>query len=57
MTILHLLRSDPDDLTRAFIDEVSENKESKEICLYREPVDYDNLIQDIFESDQMISWW
>ncbi len=57
MKIVHLLRSFPSDLIRCFVDEVSKDKECIEVPLYQEPVDYDRLIGDIFESDRVICWW
>ena len=57
MKIVHLLRSDPDETTRLLIDGVSENMESIEVPLNREAVDYDNLINEIFDSERVICWW
>ena len=57
MKILHILRSETDDITRMFIREVSQGEESIEVSLYQEDVDYDQLVNDIFESDLVISWW
>ncbi len=57
MKIIHILRSEPDELTRAFIEEVSKDKEPQEICLYAGISDYEDLVQSIFRSEQVISWW
>ena len=57
MKFRHLLRSGPTDLIRNFIDEASKDKDSKEVALFEEPVDYDSLIEDIFESERVIAWW
>ncbi|MFC1816545.1 hypothetical protein ACFL0M_11565 [Thermodesulfobacteriota bacterium] len=57
MKILHILRSDPDDMIRLFIKEISARAESKEVALYQEAVNYDQLVKEIFESDRVISWW
>ncbi len=57
MKVLHILRSKPDDMIRLFIKEISANEESKEFPLYQGPVDYDQLVKEIFESDRIISWW
>ena len=57
MKILHILRSDPDDMIRLFIKEISACEESKEVALYQGAVNYDQLVKEIFESDRVISWW
>ncbi len=57
MKVLHVLRSEPDQLTRGFIDGMSRNGGSKEVALYEGAVNYDRLVQDIFESDKVICWW
>lgn len=57
MKILHILRSKPDDMIRLFMKEISASEERKEFPLYQGPVDYDQLVKEIFESDRIISWW
>ena len=57
MKILHILRSETDDITRMFIREVSQGEENIEVSLYQENVDYHQFVDDIFESDLVISWW
>ena len=57
MKILHILRSEPDEMVRMFIAKVSEGETGREIPLYKSNIDYDQLVRDIFESDRVISWW
>jgi hypothetical protein len=57
MKLLHILRSEPDDLVRLFITGMSRGQSAKEVPLHRGPVDYDQLVKDIFESDKVICWW
>jgi hypothetical protein len=57
MKILHILRSKPDDVVKKLMEEVSRREQSKEVPLYEGDVDYDRLVKEIFESDQVISWW
>ncbi len=57
MKLLHILRSEPDDLVRRFIQGMSRERASQEVPLYQGPVDYDRLVKDIFESDRVICWW
>jgi len=57
MKILHILRSEPDEMVRKFIRETSRGTESLEIPLYKGEVDYDQVVKEIFANDQVISWW
>ncbi|HYQ80412.1 MAG TPA: hypothetical protein VEP68_02865 [Anaeromyxobacteraceae bacterium] len=57
MKILHILRSEPDDLVRRLIKALSEGESSNEIPLYRGAVDYPKLVASIFGSDRVICWW
>jgi hypothetical protein len=57
MKILHILRSEPDDKVKTFIEKLSSDTEYKETHLYKENTDYDELIKDIFDYDKIISWW
>lgn len=57
MKILHLLRSEPSKLINELIDAFSENNESEQFYLYKDNVDYSQLIAKIFENDRIISWW
>ena len=57
MKILHILRSEPDDMVRMFIEGGSQGEESKEVPLYLGEVNYNQLLKDIFENDQIICWW
>ena len=56
MRILHILRSEPDEMVRMFIRESCKSEESMEVPLYQGDVDYEQLLKDIFISDQVISW-
>ena len=57
MKILHILRSEPDEMTRNLILQSFEDAQNIEIPLYQENVNYDALVADIFSSDKVISWW
>ncbi len=57
MTTLHILRSEPDALTRALIDGLSAKGENNEIALYGESVDYRLLLESVMRSDRVICWW
>ncbi len=57
MKVLHILRAEPDGLTRRLIDGMKNGAEAREVALYRGPVDYTRLVDDIFASDKVICWW
>jgi hypothetical protein len=57
MKNLHILRSEPDPMVRAFIDEGYRGDENQEVRLYEGPPDYDRLVRDLFACDRVISWW
>lgn len=57
MKLLHILRSEPDELVRLFIQGMSRTDTSREVPLYSGRVDYAQLVKDIFESDRVICWW
>jgi hypothetical protein len=59
--ILHLLKTEPDDIQRILMDNISEGRISLEIPLYgeddKETDIYDQIIDFILEYDQVITWW
>lgn len=58
MKILHILRSKPDELVQTLISRMSKaGNEGKEVLLYQGSVDYDRLVEEIFQSDMVICWW
>ena len=57
MKLLHIFRSEPGDLVRFLVKGMSRGDGSVEVPLYRGPVDYGKLVEDIFQSDMVICWW
>ena len=57
MQLLHILRSKPEDLVRRIVQETPRGKDAREVKLYEERVDYDQLVKDIFEAEKVICWW
>ena len=57
MKLLHILKSDPDENTRAFIEILSEGEGATEFSLYEEAADYEKLVDMMFEHDRVITWW
>ena len=57
MKILHILRSKPDEMTRNIIQRSFEDARVIEIPLYEENVNYDKLLEEIFNSNKVVCWW
>lgn len=57
MKILHILRSEPDEVVKNLIKASSEGNEAQQFELYEEDVDYDTLIELVFEHDKVVCWW
>jgi len=57
MKILYIYKSEPDETTKKFAEELAKGNEVIEYKLYEGNVDYDGLVKDIFECDKVICWW
>ena len=59
MKILHILKTEPDNNTKALMTTLGEpqRKETTVFTLFDEQADYEKLIDLIFEHDKIISWW
>jgi hypothetical protein len=57
MKTVHLLRSEPDEMVKTFIDEGYRGDENLKVSLYEGEPDYDALVRDLFACDRVISWW
>ncbi len=55
--MLHILKSEPDQMQRSLICIVSLGHEVLQTPLYEEDVDYDELVDLIFEYDDVVTWW
>ena len=56
--ILHILKSEPDDVQIILMDTLSRNHQSLQVSLVdADDSVYDELIDQIFESDEVITWW
>ena len=59
--ILHLLKTEPDDMQKTLMNNLSKGNDNLGVPLYEvnggENVDYDEIIDLIFEYDQVIAWW
>ena len=56
METLHILRSEPDATTRELLEHVA-GPNPEAVKLYAGDVDWDQLLDDIFAADKVISWW
>ena len=57
MKLLHILKSKPDENTRRLIESLSGGQDPELFPLYEGDVDYDKLLDLIFDRDRLISWW
>ena len=57
MKVLHILKSEPDEITKALMGPLSEANHNQRFSMYEGAVDYDKLVKLVFESDRVICWW
>lgn len=56
MKILHLLKSLPDETVLKVIEMHKADNEVKVIELSKDNIQYENLVDDIFDCDKVFSW-
>ena len=59
-TMLHILKTPPDDLQQTLMTTLSKGYESQQIPLFKQEdteADYEELLDLIFASDEVVSWW
>ena len=57
MKIVHIFRTEPTPDVEKLTTILSEGQEAIRFPLYKGLVDYDRLIELVFSSDKVISWW
>ncbi len=57
MTLLHIMKSEPDNSSKTLIDILSAGEKATVFPLYEDQPDYEKLIDLVFEHDKIISWW
>ncbi len=57
MKILHILRSEPDDLVEQLVENLSGEDGATVTSLYQDDVDWWRLVDDIFSHQKIICWW
>lgn len=56
MDTLHILKSEPDSVTKDFIRMIS-GDDAKCIQVYSEATDWHDLVQKILDHEKTICWW
>ena len=57
MKVLHILRTEPDDMVRICLEAFSTEDAVNVAALYKGDVDWSRLVNDIFSHDKVICWW
>jgi len=57
MKILNIIRTEPDETVKKYIEFFSDDEASKKVALYEGNVDWPGLVDDIFFYDKVICWW
>ncbi len=57
MKLLHVLKSEPNNVIKTLMNASSEGNDVQQFDLFAKDVDYDKLVELIFENDKVISWW
>ncbi len=57
MKILHIYKTVPDETTKTLVDVFSKGEEITEFELFKDDVDYEKLLDLIFEHDKVVTWW
>lgn len=57
MKVLHILRSEPNEITECLMKNMAEEKDSTIVSLHDGEVDWDKLVDDIFSHDRVTCWW
>jgi hypothetical protein len=57
MKLLNIIRTEPDETTKMFIEDFSKDEEAKKVVLYEGNIDWPALVDDIFSYDKVVCWW
>ena len=57
MKTLHILKSQPDDLTAFIVDADCRENNCRKVETYGRDVDWHQLVDWIFEADKVVCWW
>jgi hypothetical protein len=56
MKVLHILKSPPDETMRELFEEISKDTVVSVVELYDDNLDWQALVNDILEHDQIVYW-
>jgi cobalamin biosynthesis protein CobT len=57
MKVLHVFKSVPDETINKLKSAFAQRDEVQEFDMYKGDVDYDELIELVFDNDKVICWW
>ncbi len=57
MKILQIFKSEPDAVIKKLMEPLSKDNEARQFEMYQGDVDYDKLVELVFEHDKLICWW
>ena len=57
MKLLNIIRTEPDETIKMFIEDFSKDEETKKVVLYEGNIDWPALVDDIFSYDKVVCWW
>lgn len=57
MATLYIMRSAPDAITKKLISELSDGCGATVLRLYDTEVDWENVVDLIFDHDHVVCWW
>ncbi len=57
MKVLNILKSEPDETVEKLREAAFKDNQSSVTMLYRDHVDWERLVDDIFLHDKIIFWW
>lgn len=57
MKLLHVLKSEPDQIVKKLMKPLSAQNQVQEFKLFGENIDYDKFIELVFDNDKVICWW
>lgn len=57
MKLVHIFRSEPAPDVLKLVEILSEGNETTRFDLYGDEIDYDRLVELVFCSEKVISWW
>jgi hypothetical protein len=56
--ILHILKSEPDGVQKTMMDTLTRDRQSLQVSLVdADDSVYDELIDQIFDCDEIVTWW